>query len=962
MYVKIYTMQKKFYVVGGAGSGKTEYIKKMITEYSGNKLAVSYSACEHTPDFEPVTFEWLAQRIFSENGYEKKILADFLGIDIILNISKEIFKKNPTLAALTKSSRFSSELYNLFGALKNNLLTPDDLKKAVEISDISEIDRNRLALVCEVYEKYNEFLKENNLLDYRDAAGIAAGFEKLPDYDFIAVDGAQDMPFAQLELYKKISKNLLICADENAKIRLTSGVNPSFQDFETQTLKQSDKNSEILSQAFYLCAKGAKPVENIPDCLIFEDLHDELSFIAEDIKNIIKDKNVSYNDFAVLIRDNAIKQKILDIFKAAGIPAGIEIYDENLYNFKIKLNRYLNLCTIFERFKMNAFSKQDFESIGVMPRSEQEIIFEEMDLYVENILYDTVENGFAADRLLSIKEEHNKPSLLNVIYENIKTLSDNDAKALSMELGAVAKIYELYRENRFTDILFFCASKEKENIDPNRPEIRMLAGKIKDIEHLYGSLLQKKPSLSVILDVINQPVEREIKTKDYVRILPFFKAKGITFKHVYIPSLTEKTLPARDRFTQFISKQANDTVSAALQAINPCFIKIIPDEKTVMTEETALMYIGMTRAEKALTISTHTYEDKKQIQSSVFFNRLAVINPDKTQKIEREKENILFSNTEYKETEADTSTKVIQDGEILKLNASSIRNFQNCPRRYYLANLLNLKDKQTFSASYGTAVHTVMQVFFEKYLKQFNKNTLLNIAEAYFHCASAPQNALNAGFSQKDMDTLLTSDTLSIAEMHENFISAVDELEKKGFFNEVPDSAIAETAFYFKTEKIPDVEFDGRIDVITQKDGKFSLYDYKTGMQNKETLSHYVSENGVSFRTKTGKGNPEILKKEYPYQVPLYYIASLYSKNLEQIKGKLEYLGLKYIRPVINGGCVDDIIPAQSLEEYSDKILRNLKTEVADKIRETVEFKPEPDNFTCKNCPYEFLCDGGGDD
>ena len=360
--------------------------------------------------------------------------------------------------------------------------------------------------------------------------------------------------------------------------------------------------------------------------------------------------------------------------------------------------------------------------------------------------------------------------------------------------------------------------------------------------------------------------------------------------------------------------------------------------------------------------STHTYEDKKQIQPSVFFNRLAVINPDKTQKIEREKENILFSNTEYKETEADTSTKVIQDGEILKLNASSIRNFQNCPRRYYLANLLNLKDKQTFSASYGTAVHTVMQVFFEKYLKQFNKNTLLNIAEAYFHCDSAPQNAFNAGFSQKDMDTLLTSDTLSIAEMHENFISAVDELEKKGFFNDVPDSAIAETAFYFKTEKIPDVEFDGRIDVITQKDGKFSLYDYKTGMQNKETLSHYVSENGVSFRTKTGKGNPEILKKEYPYQVPLYYIASLYSKNLEQIKGKLEYLGLKYIRPVINGGCVDDIIPAQSLEEYSDKILRNLKTEVADKIRETVEFKPEPDNFTCKNCPYEFLCDGGGDD
>ena len=127
-------------------------------------------------------------------------------------------------------------------------------------------------------------------------------------------------------------------------------------------------------------------------------------------------------------------------------------------------------------------------------------------------------------------------------------------------------------------------------------------------------------------------------------------------------------------------------------------------------------------------------------------------------------------------------------------------------------------------------------------------------------------------------------------------------------------------------------------------------------------LSHYVSENGVSFKTKTGKGNPENLKKEYPYQIPLYYIASLYAKNLENIKGKLCTLGLKYIRPAIDGGCVDDAVSADTLRQYSDRILKNLKTEVADKIRETSNFKPEKDNFKCKNCPYEFLCDGGNDD
>ena len=955
-------MQKRLYINGAAGSGKTEYIKNTAAQYEGKKLALTFSLNEQTENFKPVSIENLIQRIFTENGYEKKILSDFLGIDIILNISKDVFKKNPTLFALTKSSRFSSELYNLFGALKNNLLSPDDLQNAVQNADISDIDKNRLLLVCEVYEKYNAFLKEHNLLDYRESAGIAMNLEKLPEYDFIAVDGVQDMSFAQTELIKKLGKELLFCADEHAKIRLTSGVNANFDDFEKQNADKIYRSEDIVSQALFLTDKNFVPSKNTVSCLIFQDLHDELSYISGEIKEKVNAGEGKYSDYAVLIRENSFKQKILDFFKVNEIPAGIEIYDENLNNFKLKLTRYINICMIFEKLNMDAFSKNDFNSIGVMPRSDREIIFEELDLYLENILYDTIENSYAADRLLSIKQEHNKPSLLNVIYENIKTLSDTDSKALAIEFGAIAKIYELYRENRFTDIIFFCASKEKETIDTNRPEIKMLAGKIKDIEFLYGSLLNKKPSLSLILDVINQPVERELKNTDYVRVLPFFRTKGMTFKHVYIPSLTEKSLPAQDRFTQFISVYANTEVSNNLQKINPCFGKVIPDEKTVMAEESALMYLGMTRASATLTVSTHVYEDKKQIQPSAFFNRISAVNPDRTKEITIQKEEIEQETTVKDRMEFIPSSKVIPADDILKLNASAIRHFQTCPRKYYLANLLNLKDRGTFFASYGSAVHTIMQVFLEKYLKSFTKETLMNITNAYFNCETEPDNAIESGFSENDIETLLTSDMLSREEMRENFISAIEELEKHGFFNDVPDSAIAETEFRFKTDEIPNTEFDGRIDIITEKDGQYSLFDYKTGMQNREMLSHYVSENGVSFKTKTGKGNPENLKKEYPYQIPLYYIASLYAKNLENIKGKLCTLGLKYIRPAIDGGCVDDVVSADTLRQYSDRILKNLKTEVADKIRETSNFKPEKDNFKCKNCPYEFLCDGGNDD
>lgn len=962
-YAKIYTMQKKIYLSGTAGSGKTEYIKGILQKISGKKLFVTFaSSNKNIDDSKGVSFEWIIQRIFSDNGYEKKVLSDFLGIDIILNITKDVFKQNPTLFALTKSSRFASELYILFGALKNNLLTPDDFKSAVLHSDISDIDRNRLLLVNDVYEKYNNFLAENDMLDYRDAAGIALKQQKLPKYDFIAVDGIQDMSYAQLELIKQISTNILLCGDDYAKIRLTSGVNTNLDGFETQYLEKNHRSIDILSQAMFLFDKKNSPVENRVSCLVFEDIYDELSYITKEIKNKVNSGKGAFKDYAILVRDGSFKQKILDFLKAEEVPAGIEIFDENFNNFKIKLTRYLSLCMVFEKLNLDSFSKNDFDSIGVMPRSDREIIFEELDLYIENILYDTIENGYTIDRLISIKEEHNKPSLLNVVYENIQTFAEKDSKSLAMELGAISKIYELYKEQRFTDIIFFCASKESETVDRNSAGIKMLAGKIKDLEYLYKNLLKTVPSISALMDVISQPVERELKNNDFVHVLPFFKTKGMTFKNVYIPSMTEKSMPAADRFTQFISQQANDEVSKFLQNRNPCFGKIIPDEKTVMKEETSLLYLGMTRAEDKLTISTHKYEDKKLVQPSVFFNRLSSLNPGSTREIQIEKEELERELAKSSEIEENDTTKVISDEDILKLNASAIRNFQKCPRKYYFANLLNLKDKKTFSASYGTAVHTVMQIFFEKYLKQFNKDTLLSIAEAYFNCALKPEAALNAGFSEKDIETLLTSDALSIEEMHDNFISAVEELEKYGFFNDIPDSAIAEIEFRFKTEKIPDTEFDGRIDIITEKDEKFSLFDYKTGMQNKEMLTYYVSENGVSFKSKNGRGNPENLKKEYPYQVPLYYIASLYAKNLENVKGKLQTLGLKYIRPSIDGGYVDDMVSADTLEEFSDRILTNLKTEVADKIRETVTFKSEKDNFTCKNCPYEFLCDGGADD
>lgn len=50
------------------------------------------------------------------------------------------------------------------------------------------------------------------------------------------------------------------------------------------------------------------------------------------------------------------------------------------------------------------------------------------------------------------------------------------------------------------------------------------------------------------------------------------------------------------------------------------------------------------------------------------------------------------------------------------------------------------------------------------------------------------------------------------------------------------------------------------------------------------------------------------------------------------------------------------------VEENSDKIIKNLKKTVVDKILEKTYFDSKSDFMKCENCSYKFLCDEAGED
>lgn len=153
----------------------------------------------------------------------------------------------------------------------------------------------------------------------------------------------------------------------------------------------------------------------------------------------------------------------------------------------------------------------------------------------------------------------------------------------------------------------------------------------------------------------------------------------------------------------------------------------------------------MAAADVKITFSYHSYESKKNTQPSVAFSALKDFDSLNYKKITIEQNALQSLEKENKTSyEKNPDKQIISNGDILKLNASSINAFQKCPRKYYYKNLLNLKEPYTFAASYGTVVHAVFELLNTKYLKNFDKNTAIELSCILFDSKQNQENEQKA--------------------------------------------------------------------------------------------------------------------------------------------------------------------------------------------------------------------------
>ena len=344
-------------VLAGAGSGKTKVLTNRIAYLieqgvsTDNILAITFTnkAAKEMKDrvinligydaksIQISTFHSFGLKIIKENyarlGYKSNFV--ILDSDDTLTVVKKIMKD------LNLNPKFYNpkDIRNKISSAKNELLDPEKFSKV-------EFDSN----IIEVYHKYNKKLMINNSVDFDDLLILPIKlFREYPDilsyyqekYQYVLIDEYQDTNEAQYIFSKLLCnkhKNIFVVGDNDQAIYAFRGANyknilnfeKDYPDAKVIMLEENYRSTQNILDAANSVIKHNKmrkdknlwcnnPVGDKVKYVKLETDKDECAYVSDTIKEL-HNKNVSYDDIAVLYRTNAQSRLIEEEMLKNGIP------------------------------------------------------------------------------------------------------------------------------------------------------------------------------------------------------------------------------------------------------------------------------------------------------------------------------------------------------------------------------------------------------------------------------------------------------------------------------------------------------------------------------------------------------------------------------------------------------------------------------------------------------------------
>ncbi len=439
----------------------------------------------------------------------------------------------------------SSSISHYISSCKNSIIGVQEAKNSAN----GEFEKE----ASQIYEKYEEYLVKNSLVDFDDLLllpyKILLNFDDIAietskKYAYITVDEYQDTNHLQFELLKLLCKehsNICVVGDDDQSIYGFRGADVSnilsfettFQGAKTVKLESNYRStSQILNLANIVVANNSERLDKKLRSVRgegkeikysrFEDERGESGFIAHEIKKLLQN-GADPSGIAVLFRMNALSRAIEEEFTKQKIAfrfvGGTMFYERA----EIKdILAYLRLCVN---------ENDDFSLKRVINRPKRGIgktTLEKLEAAAlsQNIqMFELMSNIFFEPQLTALCSKKTA-GLLREFAQMIGQLHDK-------KLGGMANFW-----NEFDQIIglksFFNALGEDDRV-----------GNIDEFIAMAKEFFKENPEyeLEEFLNDIALVSESEEQNYGDVSIMTIHSAKGLEFDSVFVVGLDDGFFP-----------------------------------------------------------------------------------------------------------------------------------------------------------------------------------------------------------------------------------------------------------------------------------------------------------------------------------------------------------------------------------------------------------------------------------
>ncbi len=685
------------------------------------------------------TFHAFCERILKQHALDIGISNDYKLLDnvqqwLLIRRNFSRFELN-YYKPLGNPTKFINAMLRHFSKAKDEEISAEDYLKFAEALQVNPSDEefdtqeevDRVKEIARAYSVYQTLLLENNALDFGDLINYTLKLfrkrEKIlqqyqKKFKFILVDEFQDTNFAQYELVKMLSGkqgNINVVGDDDQSIYKFRGASVSnimqfkkdFPSAQEITLVENYRSSqEILDLSYNFIQQNnperlevklaidKKLISNSKEKAIIEVLSgqtisDEVDLVINKIIKLKKEKDTSWNDFAILVRANDQADAFISKLAGLGLPytffANKGLYKKpiivDLITYLKLLINYHDSAALYKVLSMDVFRIDHSDLVNIMQYGHKKSLslFEALSQVHEmiNVKRESIEK---VRELITLVQKHGEEALQKSVVE----IFINVIKDLRIANRIKEDTFENL-ENRELLEQFYkkIESFETENVDKSTRNF---------LEFL--SFEEEAGEEGKINFDPNQGPES-------IKIMTIHSSKGLEFKNVFIVNMVHLRFPSMDR---------KESIEIPRRLIK----EQVPEGDVHLQEERRLFYVAMTRAKTRLYFSyALDYGGQRARRPSPFLVEIGLVaKPEKsTEVLQRTKFDVdqpvdpnLFLPTTF--------------------SYSQLADFKRCPMRYKYRYLYHLPLEGGPYLSFGSTIHVTLEKFLNAYKNRYETDQL----------------------------------------------------------------------------------------------------------------------------------------------------------------------------------------------------------------------------------------------